>query len=303
MIISQPLFVPFRLVNPCRLTFRSVAWRFSTKAPSEVTGQRRSFSDANHALSTATGASTPKLPATSGDVSAKDFSEKQPIPVLITGGSGDISKAIALAFCSIPKLAFHITLVGRDMERLKVARGNLPKLSHPDWSHSIVEGDVANPEFWASQIWADNPNDGVIVPSILINAAGIVHRGLLPMVAPNLIKETVDVNLMSAIWGCKLFANRKLNRLRNKMRHDSGLSKAGYTPSIVNVGSLLSTHGGLGAAAYAASKAGLLGLTRALAAEYGRQGIRVNAIIPGFVESRMAREGEWISTHIYSNAN
>jgi 3-oxoacyl-[acyl-carrier protein] reductase len=53
--------------------------------------------------------------------------------------------------------------------------------------------------------------------------------------------------------------------------------------SIVNVSSLSALHGVAGQAAYAASKAGLLGMTRSLAREVGKRGVRVNAVVPGFV--------------------
>lgn len=60
-------------------------------------------------------------------------------------------------------------------------------------------------------------------------------------------------------------------------------------PVIINVSSLLGVQGGYGAVAYAASKAGVLGFTRALAAEYAAHGVRVNAIVPGYVETDMTR--------------
>lgn len=71
-----------------------------------------------------------------------------------------------------------------------------------------------------------------------------------------------------------------------KSRADAGPDS---TPSIINVSSLLGVSGGHGAVVYAASKAGVLGFTRALAAEYVQHGVRVNAIVPGYVESDMTK--------------
>jgi NAD(P)-dependent dehydrogenase (short-subunit alcohol dehydrogenase family) len=56
---------------------------------------------------------------------------------------------------------------------------------------------------------------------------------------------------------------------------------------IINISSLLGVKGGKGSSAYAASKAGILGLTRSLAAEYGPLGVRVNALVPGYISSQM----------------
>ena len=57
--------------------------------------------------------------------------------------------------------------------------------------------------------------------------------------------------------------------------------------SIVNIGSIVSEYGNLGQANYAASKGGVLGLTRALAKESARWGVRVNAVLPGFIDTPM----------------
>lgn len=79
---------------------------------------------------------------------------------------------------------------------------------------------------------------------------------------------------MGTLWGSQIIGKQML-------RQKSGV--------IINIASLLAIHGGAGSAAYAASKAGVVGLTRALAAELGSAGVRVNAVLPGYVESDMTK--------------
>ena len=104
---------------------------------------------------------------------------------------------------------------------------------------------------------------------ILVNNAGIIRR------APALAYEQADweatlaVNLSAAFYLSQAFARR--------------LVMAGQPGKIVNVASLLSFQGGMLVPAYAAAKSGLAGLTRALANEWARHGINVNAIAPGYM--------------------
>lgn len=70
---------------------------------------------------------------------------------------------------------------------------------------------------------------------------------------------------------------------------DEGTRVSTHSPCIINVASLLGLHGGYGASSYAASKAGLLGFTRALAAEYATHGVRVNALVPGYIDTDMTK--------------
>ena len=111
---------------------------------------------------------------------------------------------------------------------------------------------------------------------ILINNAGI-SWGAMPEEMPlEQWRKVLDVNLT----GCFLFAQAAG---REMLKNNSG--------SIINIASiagLTSSANGPFYAGYAASKAGLIGLTRELAASWGRKGIRVNAIAPGFFHSRLA---------------
>ncbi|MCJ1420972.1 hypothetical protein MMC32_007332 [Xylographa parallela] len=112
---------------------------------------------------------------------------------------------------------------------------------------------------------------------VLVNAAGVAHSSLLVTTTPIMAEQVIQTNLMGTIWGCQIIAKAMIRQRREPSN----------TACIINVASLLGVKGGRGSTVYAASKAGVLGLTRSLAAELGPSNIRVNAIVPGYVETSM----------------
>jgi 3-oxoacyl-[acyl-carrier protein] reductase len=110
---------------------------------------------------------------------------------------------------------------------------------------------------------------------VLVNSAGILRDALIGMISDELIRETIQVNLVGSIY--HLQAAAKL----------MGRAKSG---SIVNLTSIVGVEGNEGQAVYAASKAGVIGLTLASAKELAAQGIRVNAIAPGFIHTDMTAQ-------------
>jgi 3-oxoacyl-[acyl-carrier protein] reductase len=102
----------------------------------------------------------------------------------------------------------------------------------------------------------------------LVNNAGIRRESLLALTSDEDWDAVLDTNLGGLFRCCRAV-------LRGMMVRRKG--------AIVNVASLSALHGVAGQAAYAASKAGILGLTRSLAREVGKRGVRVNAVVPGFV--------------------
>jgi 3-oxoacyl-[acyl-carrier protein] reductase len=111
---------------------------------------------------------------------------------------------------------------------------------------------------------------------VLLNNAGVISRAPSEELSTSAWARDLDVNVTGA-FRCA--------------RSAFPLLKASDFPSIINVGSLGSTLGMPMRASYNTSKAGILGLTRTLAAEWGPLGIRVNAITPGFIETSMMRSG------------
>ena len=109
---------------------------------------------------------------------------------------------------------------------------------------------------------------------ILVNNAGITKDGLLMRMSDDDWSKVLDINLK----GTFLFT-RAVTRPMMKNRETGG--------SIVNISSVVGITGNAGQANYAASKGGLIALTKTVAKELGSRNIRCNAIAPGFIESKM----------------
>ncbi|PQE30965.1 3-oxoacyl-acyl carrier reductase protein [Rutstroemia sp. NJR-2017a WRK4] len=207
--------------------------------------------------------------------------------IMVTGATKGIGKAIARRFAG---LGGRLVLVGRDGEGLRgvlegMGDGEGDRKGDGDGvGHEILVGDVGDLEgFWRGKVAKlgagvageegkeKHPKPQI---DILVNAAGITHSSPLLTTSPELIESVLRTNLQGTIWGCKVVSRMMVRRREG---------------CIINVSSLLGMKGGRGSAAYAASKAGVLGLTRALAAELGPSGIRVNAIVPGYIETDMTK--------------
>ncbi|MEM9016516.1 MAG: SDR family NAD(P)-dependent oxidoreductase [Verrucomicrobiota bacterium] len=110
---------------------------------------------------------------------------------------------------------------------------------------------------------------------LLINNAGVTRDTLVPRLSANDWDEVISTNLKGAQL-CSQAAARIM--IRQRRGH------------IVNIGSYAGDHPSPGQAAYAASKAGLVGLTKSLARELGKRNVRINCVLPGFLETRMTAE-------------
>jgi NAD(P)-dependent dehydrogenase (short-subunit alcohol dehydrogenase family) len=218
---------------------------------------------------------------------------------MITGGSKGIGLAIARAFIN---RGDRVHIIARDSKRLSqiVQAWN----EHEAGSkHKFTAGDISDPQIWETLKYQDN-----IYPDVLINAAGISQNKILLRQSVDDIEKIVQTNLTGTIWACRQISTCMLQeRSRQRQRgnlsiksNNSGenTSKVPRTHCIINISSLLALQGGRGASVYAASKAGILGLTRALASEFGPAGIRVNAIVPGYIETDMTA---CKIHHFYSN--
>ena len=106
----------------------------------------------------------------------------------------------------------------------------------------------------------------------LVNNAGVTRDTLIARMTDEDWDEVIDTNLRGAFNTCRAVS-------RKMLRRRSG--------AIVNLTSVVGLHGNPGQANYAASKAGIIGLTKALARELGTRGVRVNAVAPGYIDTEL----------------
>jgi len=187
---------------------------------------------------------------------------------IVTGGSRGIGKEMAQG---LAEAGANLMLCARRQEWLdetvnEFAKcgfnvgGKLCDVSKPDEVQAVVDETVSR--FGAVDV--------------LVNNAGI-SWGAMPEDMPlEKWQKVLDVNLT----GCFVFAQLAAREMLK--------NKSGSIINIASISGITSSANGPFYAGYAASKAGLIGLTRELAASWGRRGIRVNAIAPGFFHSRLA---------------
>ena len=180
---------------------------------------------------------------------------------LITGASGGIGAAIAKALHSA---GATVGLSGTRLEPLEALAGELGERSFVlPCNLSDAEAVTALPKAAAEAMGAVD---------ILVNNAGITRDNLFMRMSDDEWSSVLEVNLTSSMRLCK-----------GVMR---GMMKARWG-RIVNISSVVGATGNPGQANYAASKAGLVGMSKSLAYEVASRGITVNCVAPGFITTAM----------------
>ena len=185
---------------------------------------------------------------------------------LVTGASRNIGRAIALALVAD---GFEVACFGRDNAALQETTD---LIRDAGGVASVHIGDVALDATLEAYAEAAVAQHGGI--DVVVNNAGIMHEAKATDVTSDKFRQVLDVNLVS----CYTLARAAYPHLRKR----KGV--------IINIGSMFASMGVPSAASYCASKAGIEGLTRALASEWARDGIRVVAVAPGYVMSDISRD-------------
>ena len=183
---------------------------------------------------------------------------------LVTGASRGIGRACAV---TLAQAGFRLAIAARSLDKLEELATELRGQGAEVF---VVELDLASPESIKAAFAKVAQEFGPI--SVLVNNAGITKDGL----AMRMKKDDWDSVINTNLTGAFLCSQQVLN----------GMMKERWG-RIINISSVVGETGNAGQTNYVASKAGLIGLTKALAKEIASRNITVNAVAPGFIETDM----------------
>jgi 3-oxoacyl-[acyl-carrier protein] reductase len=188
-----------------------------------------------------------------------EFASLEGKNALVTGGSRGIGRAIALELAKAGASVVVGYRSGKD-EAEAVAQ---------ETGGRALAADISSPEEAGRLVEEAGELD------ILVNNAGLTRDGLLARMSDADWRDVIETNLSSVFYTCRAAA-------RPMMKRRGG--------AIVNVSSVVGLHGNPGQTNYSASKAGVIGFTKALARELGSRGIRANVVAPGYIKTRLTDE-------------
>ncbi len=184
---------------------------------------------------------------------------------IVTGASRGIGREIALRFA---QEGAKVVLAARNVDQLNALRDEIKALGLEE--PYVVPTDVSKED--SIQSLVDSVVDKWNEIDILVNNAGITRDGLLVRMSEEEWDEVMNANLKGAFLGTKAVAKQMMRQRRGR---------------IINIASVIGLVGNAGQANYAASKAGIIALSKSAAKELASRNILVNAIAPGFIQTEM----------------
>ena len=180
--------------------------------------------------------------------------------ILITGATGGIGNALVKKFVS---LEGNVLATGTNSEKLDALKKEFPNIS-------VLKFDISNHQ--KIEEFIENVTSQLIGLDVVVNNAGITMDNLSLRMKEEEWQKVIDINLSSTFYLCK-YAIKKM--LKNKYGR------------IINITSIVGHSGNLGQSNYAASKAGIVAMSKSLAIEYAKKNITINCVSPGFIQSNM----------------
>ncbi|HEX9940311.1 MAG TPA: 3-oxoacyl-ACP reductase FabG [Longimicrobium sp.] len=184
---------------------------------------------------------------------------------LVTGGSRGIGLAIAE---ELANAGAKIAVVARDEARARQAAEGLPGEGHRGYGC-----DVADPEAVNALVKRVEEELGSL--DVLVNNAGVTRDNVLMRLKDDDWNAVIDTNLRGAFNTIRAASRGMMKRRQGR---------------VINITSVVGITGNKGQSNYAASKAGVIGLTKAVAKELASRGVLVNAVAPGYIETDMTAD-------------
>ena len=186
---------------------------------------------------------------------------------IVTGASQGIGRTIAKI---LSKSGAHVICIARTENKIIDL---VEEIRKDNGLADYISCDVSDSDAFSNSVNTVIKDHGKI--DILINNAGITRDALLMRMTEDQWEEVINTNLKGAFYGMK-------SVIRSMMKNKFG--------RIINITSIVGITGNAGQANYAASKAGLIGMTQSIAKEVGSRGITVNCIAPGWIDTEMTDE-------------
>ena len=184
--------------------------------------------------------------------------------IILTGSTGVIGNSILE---KLHNANANIIATGTNQNKLNLIKEKYPRVTIKQFDiskHSEIEKFIENcSDDFQSKI------------DVLINNAGITKDNLTIRMKEDEWNKVINLNLTSSFLLCK-------HSIKKMIRNKAG--------KIINITSIVGHTGNIGQANYSASKAGLIGMSKSLALEYGKKNIKVNCVSPGFIMSEMTNK-------------
>jgi len=185
---------------------------------------------------------------------------------VVIGGTSGIGRALALG---LAQAGADVVATGRRAELAKSAAREIASLGRRSLEVTVDAVDRRSVEALHARVLAELGD-----VDILVNSAGITKRAPTLDVSEDEWNRIFDTNLTAVLRACQIFGRKMLERKQGR---------------IINIASVSSGRGFFEVAAYAASKAGVVSLTKTLAVEWAKYGVSVNAIAPGVFPTDLNR--------------